>query len=393
MNFNKNVIIAWVTWFVFILFLFFGESWTTKSESKFSINIEWKNWISFSDFSGNIWDKFVDVRWLYINQNENIIWILSQNNFDEILNSLNEKWYYYMNLNKKTNNKQKEDNTGENKSIIVDITYSYMWWNLDKKLPDQRIEKLKYMIRNNFIVNKNDTIYLWFLGSEWYLEKKPEINKDIYKINMKNYNEVDSIKFEKWSSSVIDFNKKLIKFYFEKVNIYNTKEITSNWSIIPQSYCEYIIDKEYNCYWWEWLSELISKLYEDKYKWEKYAYWTFLIDYLNLNDIYEHGDVYIFSDWEFQLTDYSNKKYLSKLNSDFNIWKLQDYNWEYYVNNSWFGDYRSYAAGQLKEMIQCKDYKNDIYFVWMNNTDNIPFINYSKWFYKKLFYGCNVAFD
>ena len=95
----------------------------------------------------------------------------------------------------------------------------------------------------------------------------------------------------------------------------------------------------------------------------------------------------------YTINELSNKKYLSKLNIDYNIVKPQDYNWEFYVNNQRFDGYRSQASQELQPMIKCKEYKNNIYMIWMNNTDNIPFINYSKWFYKKLFDWCNLNFN
>lgn len=126
----------------------------------------------------------------------------------------------------------------------------------------------------------------------------------------------------------------------------------------------------------------------------EYSRGTYLLEFLNKNKekLNIESDFVLFSDGEFQLTDDVLKKDLARLNADYRIsTKGYVYNADNYSKDAWFPKYWESAIKFLASKTDfCREYENTITFVGLTQTDNFPFIDYSKSFFPKLFDGCEV---
>lgn len=137
------------------------------------------------------------------------------------------------------------------------------------------------------------------------------------------------------------------------------------------------------------IREIGSRYFNDKYD-----RGTYLLEYLETNrdSFIRTGDFVIFSDGEFQFTEDVHAKNLNKLDSDYRISKRgYVYNSDNYINDLWFPRYWESAIAHIGYMTDfCKKERNAITFIGLSQTDNLPFIAFSREYLPKLFDGCKV---
>lgn len=275
-------------------------------------------------------------------------------------------------------------------NLVFDVTNSYREGLVNDADPKERFKKSLSFLEKRAKYYLAKSVKVWFLGA-----KEPEsgkrriINKDIYTFNLKPYRQGQVLHISMNDASFVYKEKWKNHFHLEDIDV----ELTENLAI-EKAVCNKSLedDLSFDCSWWP--QSILSKIKElsIQYLSGEYNRWTFLLDYLHTNDFDKEADFVIFSDGEFQLTEDVHKKELKRLNSDFRISSNgYVYNSDNYSNDRWFSKYRESAIKYIRYMTDfCTEGENAITFVGLSQTDNSPFIEYSKKYFSKLFEGCKV---
>lgn len=277
-------------------------------------------------------------------------------------------------------------------NLIFDVTHSYREGAINDADPQERFKKSLAFLEKGAKQYFAKTVKVWFLGAkEPETGKRRIINKDIYTLNLKPYRQGMILRIIMDDHSFVMQKKWKNSFHLEDLNIELMENLTTEEAICKQ---KQNLDDEFVFDCVGWPQSALAKIKElwIKYLSGEYNRGTFLLDYLHTNDFDKEADFVIFSDGEFQLQEDVHKKKLSKLNSDYRISNNgYVYNADNYSNDKWFPNYRESAIKYINYMTKfCHEGENTITFVGLSQTDNSPFIEFSKSYFSKLFEGCNV---
>lgn len=342
-----------------------------------------------SDFSFAVWTWETEGReWkkvLKIKYDNELIYEQDKESLQKLINDLDASHQVDLPIESK-----KQSRSKKSVNIIFDVTQSYREWVVNDADPKDRFKKsLSFLEKRSkqYLAKSVKVGFLW--AKETEVGKRRIINKDIYTFNLKPYKQGMTLRIKSNPKSYIYKEKGKNLFHFEDIDI----ELIDN-LVEGKAKCEKNADDEFSFDCEGWPQALFATL---KDIWNYYLEWefsrgTFLLNYLYSNDFDKESDFLIFSDGEFQLTDDVHKKDLKRLNYDYRISdKGYVYNSDNYTNDSWFSKYWENAIKYINYMTDfCEESQNTLTFVGLSQTDNPPFIEFSREYFPKLFDGCKV---
>lgn len=274
--------------------------------------------------------------------------------------------------------------------VVIDNTYAQdELENLDTTWPDKRVNTLQKRLRNHN--GENIELTLWFLyttRSNSGLSEK--IHGDLTHLRTDPSIWQMSIKVVKWKDYIFNYIKSQHKLWFKDVAFVIDY---SNIDCTPSSYAWF----DFDCYDIDTLYQKISKIYQTTYKNWVHS-WNAMIEYFSTSDkkafIKDNDIVYIFTDWQFELTD--NQMSLKNEGR-----KMINYNDDFPLSNFSVNSYSKYKDYFTKFWSVNVPRKNlwkidcswtSIYIIWLIQDDS-GFKDFAKDYFKNvMFTWCNVDF-
>lgn len=276
--------------------------------------------------------------------------------------------------------------------LIIDNTFSYKNWDLNVNLPEYNLKNAVSFLNNNFT---GMYLKVWFLFASWSWDEK-NINTDVYKFVLK--------------PNVLLFSDKIRYDDLKYHNLYLDHSIikkgnkNSSDNILYITWCNIIWLNEFYC------NDKLSLISEINNLYEKYFgnnYWSYLIDFLAIPTFgfSDLNDVYIFSDWEFQIQERTTRDHLWEINnntrelvnnSDFIkfkwIYETPAFSIDNYNNNrEWFETYWKRVFDKLNKVNYLNKKWQNIIFIGLNPEP--VFNGFATKVYKDyIFDGCNLQF-
>jgi len=355
-NLKDNIIIVWVVG-VLLFFIF-------KPGNPKSLDVSDSGVINMPDIE--IRDENVDSDLKFIFTDNKLV--ITDNNSNALLSLFSEE--EISDFVKKINNDSCytiSKNKNETVWIIIDNTYSYEYWRLNKNLPRQNFDKFIDYIDSSEI--NGDILKVRFLFATWVEEDK-KINESFYSIPL--------------GSNKLCFSEK-INYDKKYKNLYLNNALITKWD---KNKVKEEVEEKYNANLGNhYGSHLIETLDNEKFGFE------------------ELENIYIFSDWEFQIHANTTRNNLDNINN--NNWYLIKSNdfWKYKdvyetpafsaenLNNyrEWFKDYWISVFNKLNQSFFGKCDGQNVVFVGLNSENN--FNDFAQEMYKDyLFKDCNVSF-
>ena len=264
-------------------------------------------------------------------------------------------------------------------TIVMDNSYSSSTWIEGDRDLNNRIKSIWNILKDKKFWWNID-LSLEFIYSTRNTENEPEIpNCDIIDFY------VDKTEFP-IKVEVYKGKKGYMTYHTTHFLEYKNLSIASaRWTWVL---CNEIEKNKYVCYDVDNMFEKIKELWGKNYNNEWMHEWNPLLECLDNPMLYDNDEIYIITDWQFELTD--NQKELKDISNkySFNGFPLTNFHHDIYAKAQdkfdWF-----WGEEVLKRWnsINCK-WKN-VYFVWLRKDP--PFYSYMIDYYKnKFFTNCNV---
>jgi len=324
--------------------------------------------------------KFKWVTWWYLLYNDFYSCTVDGMDIKGFVDSINDGIFKYCNVDIPDDYENSFD--ALNIGIVMDNSYSQnTWLEWDHDL-NNKIKSIWNLLKNKKFWD-NINLSLQFIYSTRTNENEPEVpNCDVITF------EIDKSEFP-IKVDIYTKGKKPFLTYYD-----NTRRLEyKNISLIPVRWsgtlCNELEKNKYVCYDIDNIYEKIKELWNENYNYPWMHAWNPLFECLNNDRLYNNDEIYIITDWQFELTD--NQKTLKQLSNKYSLegFPLTNFHHDVYaIAPDKFDWFWSKNVSKAWNWIDCK-WKN-VYFVWLRKDP--PFYNYMINYYKNNFFtNCNVS--